>query len=157
MSEWTVDTLREQVAEQMGSLEGRQNQRINDLIENIKIKNEVNRHYLDSALASQKEATEAAMRSSAMAINKAEAAAEKRFEGVNEFRNTLSDQQRTLMPRQEAEVINKAMLDKLQALTERMDRDEGRGSGVHTGWLLALGVVSLISVLISIAVAIGKV
>ena len=38
------------------------------------------------------------------AIKKADAATEKRFEGVNEFRSTLSDQQRTFIPRPEADV-----------------------------------------------------
>jgi len=37
-----------------------------------------------------------------LAVNKAEAATEKRFESVNEFRAQLGDQSRTFMPRIES-------------------------------------------------------
>jgi len=59
---------------------------------------------LDSAIAERDKSTLAALAAQKEAVNKAEASSEKRFEGVNEFRSTLSDQQRTLMPRAEAEV-----------------------------------------------------
>jgi hypothetical protein len=56
----------------------------------------------DAALTAQKTATDAAFAASEKAITKAEASTEKRFEGVNEFRKTLDDAQRILIPRNEA-------------------------------------------------------
>jgi hypothetical protein len=51
------------------------------------------------------------------AVAKAEAASERRFESVNEFRATLADQATQLMPRAEAEARILALADKLSELT----------------------------------------
>src|SRR5687768_2375402 len=59
---------------------------------------------VNTALSAAKEAVNAAMLAANAAVTKAETAYDKRFEAVNEFRGTLSDQQRTLMPRAEAEL-----------------------------------------------------
>lgn len=56
-----------------------------------------------AALTATKEALTAAQASSDKAIAKAEEANEKRFESVNEFRNALGDQQKTLVTKQETE------------------------------------------------------
>lgn len=58
---------------------------------------------VDAALIAADKAVAAALAGQKEAVTKAEVAAEKRFESVNEFRNTLSDQQRLLLPRLEAE------------------------------------------------------
>jgi chromosome segregation ATPase len=58
----------------------------------------------------------AALHAAEQATLKAEQAAEKRLDSVNEFRNTLSDQQRNLMPRSEVAVVAGALSDKIQAL-----------------------------------------
>lgn len=73
---------------------------------------------LTSALAAQKEA-----------VAKAEAAAEKRFDSVNEFRAQLSDQAQTFMTRTEANAIQERNQERLQDLTDRMNRDEGSNAG----------------------------
>jgi hypothetical protein len=63
------------------------------------------------------------------AVSKAEAATEKRFDAVNEFRQTLADQAASLMPR--AESISKFdNLEKdLNDLKSRIDRGEGTLGG----------------------------
>jgi hypothetical protein len=71
---------------------------------------------IDQALASAKEAVAAALAAADRAVSKSEMAADKRFESVNEFRSTLSDQQRLLMPRSEAELMLKTLSDKLEVL-----------------------------------------
>ena len=83
--------------------------RINDLrtAESERINQMFTSHkeYFDSKFIAQKDMSDAILRerdaklvdkfeSLATAINKAETATEKRFEGVNEFRATLSDQQK---------------------------------------------------------------
>lgn len=85
-----------------------------------------------AALAAVKEATQAALTAAKEAVVKAENASEKRFEGVNEFRATLSDQAATFISRAEYD-----------ALKERMDRGEGRSGGVADGWKWLIAVAAL--------------
>lgn len=56
---------------------------------------------LETLMNSQAEKVALALNAADKAVTKAEIAAEKRFEGVNEFRATLSDQAMLLMPRTE--------------------------------------------------------
>lgn len=122
---------------------------------------------LNAALQSQRQATDAALIAADRAVLKAETASEKRFESINEFRGSLSDQQRTLMPRSEAEAVAAAQAaklsaavatleDKIQENTKRVDtlRSEmgevaasGRGGAVVWGYVVGgfgmlLGIVS---------------
>lgn len=110
---------------------------------------------ISAALAAQKELAQGALLSAERAILKAEAATEKRFEGVNEFRSALADQQRTLLPRAEAEVRLKALDDMLAIISRRLSVLEGRSSGVLSGWSLAVGAVGLLSVLVTIFMALS--
>jgi len=75
---------------------------------------------LKAALDAQEKAVAAALASADRAVTKAEEASTNRFDAVNEFRATLADQQRTLMPRAEAEVILKGFADRL-AVSERRE------------------------------------
>lgn len=85
------------------------------------------------------------------ALAKAETASEKRFDSVNEFRGTLSDQARQQMPRGEAEQAIKANSDKTDVLAIRLERIEGRGAGLSAGWAIVLGVAGLVSMMASVA------
>jgi hypothetical protein len=73
----------------------------------------------DARFESMKDQVDAAFRSSQEAISKAELAADKRFEAVNEFRAVLSDQQRDLVTRQ---VLN-SVSEKLEASINRNRED----------------------------------
>lgn len=89
------------------------------------------------------------------AVMKAELANEKRFDGVNEFRAALADQQRLLIPRAEVDVIVQSLSEKLEINNEGL-RDHGsrivalataaksEASGLHSGWGYAVGVVGLV-------------
>ena len=72
-------------------------------------------------------------------------ASEKRFDSVNEFRNTLADQQRTLMPRAESEVRINALTEKVDsAITiakELMAGSAGNSAGLSAGWGYAVGAI----------------
>lgn len=122
---WTVDTLHEHIVKLLDVKEERDAERFK----------------------SQKEATSMALASADRAVTKAEMAAEKRFEAVNEFRNTLSDQQRTLMPRQEAELSISQIRHELERIRQRDDRDSGRGSGINQFWIAIIGVISIASMI----------
>lgn len=84
------------------------------------------------------------------AVNKAEIAAEKRFEGVNEFRAQLGDQQRTLMPRAEAENRLQMLMDKVNVLENFRTEQLTKSSGAKEGYGQAVAIVSLILALLSI-------
>lgn len=83
-----------------------------------------------------------------LAITKAEQATEKRFEGVNEFRNTLADQQRTFIPRAEYESGHAGLHVEVLDLKTRLDKIENmkQGGSVVWSWLLG-GLALIISIL----------
>jgi len=111
--------------------------------------------------ASVKDSIVLALSSAKEAVAKAEAANEKRFDSVNEFRATLTDQQRTFMPRSELEVIIKSLNEKVSAQAallmdsnNRINANQaniaGKESGQNQGWGWAVGVVGLVLTLLSI-------
>jgi hypothetical protein len=119
-----------------------------------------------AALAAAKEAVAAAFESSKEAIAKAEAAAERRFESVNEFRGQLKDQQATFLPRSEAESRFNQHRDLIDAQAKQiaeLQRGESRGEGskltqqntrLQTNWLLGLivmGGLNLLGLLATLA------
>ena len=88
------------------------------------------------------------------AITKADAANEKRFEGVNEFRNTLQDQQRTFMTRTEYQAAHssletlltasvKSLTDTILTQKERIDKLDNLKQGGQNVWLLIVGVIAI--------------
>ena len=89
--------------------------------------------------------TAQALAASDREVNKAEIASEKRFDAVNEFRATLADQQRNLMPRNEVEILIKGLNDKVDALNTstitKQSLTTGQGIGVQQGWGWAVAAV----------------
>jgi len=128
MSEWTVDTLREHVFAMFGEKD----------------------RAVQAALASQKELATMALENSNRAVAKAETATERRFEGVNEFRETLADQQRTLMPRAEAELQLNTMEKKSIEVEKRIAALEARGRGFFSGWGWAVAIVGAVATILGV-------
>lgn len=92
--------------------------------------------------------TSLALSASKEAVTKAEVATEKRFEGVNEFRSTLSDQASTLMPRNEAGVRFLALEGKLdefknevKAELSSLRESRSESGGKSQTWILVVGVL----------------
>ncbi len=75
------------------------------------------------------------------AVAKAEAATERRFEGINEFRETLRDQASTLMPRTEYEVQHVALRNLVTENSERLSRMENTQQGKREGLSLVGQIV----------------
>ncbi len=73
-----------------------------------------------TSMDAQAEKVALALAASDKAVTKAEIATEKRFESVNEFRAQLQDQTRTFVAREEANVLFKAMQDKLDLIQDQM-------------------------------------
>ena len=80
----------------------------------------------------QKEALTAAFQSAKEAVTKAENAAEKRFELLNELRGGVAT-------KEQLEAVEKRMND----LKERMDRADGRSGGMKDGWGWVVGAAGI--------------
>jgi hypothetical protein len=65
-------------------------------------------------------------------VTKAEIATERRFEGVNEFRATLSDQAAQFVTRREFESLRVAGTERMDELKEWVDRTSGERQGGRT-------------------------
>lgn len=65
---------------------------------------------------SLREYVEARLKAMELAVSKAEAASDKRLEGLNEMRAMVTDAARNYMPRQEFEASNKALIEKVDWL-----------------------------------------
>lgn len=128
-SAWTIDSLRFYFERLIAESDKRYEQRFISQQEAIQ-----------AALAAQEKAVNAALIAADRAVIKAELAAEKRFEGVNEFRATLADQAATLMPRTEAESRIQAMAEKLADVTDRLNRSEGKGTGIASSWAVSISI-----------------
>ena len=96
-----------------------------------------------------------------------EAAQKYAQEKANEFRGSLDDVGKKQMPRTEAEALIRASGERSQvelnavaaqvhALQGRMDRNEGRGSGLNSGWAYLIAGVGLVATIITIALLLRK-
>lgn len=76
------------------------------------------------------------------AVTKAEDATEKRFASVNEFRNTLSDQQRTFIPRAEYEAGHISLSNEVSELKARIAKIESMKQGGSITLYIIIAVIS---------------
>ncbi len=123
--EWTLATLKEYLEMRLEEADRRAEQRYT-----------LARGTIEAAQASAKEAVE-----------KAESANERRFESVNEFRRTLSDQTASFITRDTYDVQHRALEITVDLLRERVDRAEGRTLGERRtssqAWAYILAVAGL--------------
>jgi len=95
---------------------------------------------LSAALLAAEKAVQTALIAAEKAVAKAETANEKRFESVNEFRKTLSDQTASFPSRVELQ----ALADRVTDLATRMDKTEGRSGGLSDGMKVLISLGSLL-------------
>lgn len=102
---------------------------------------------VDERFAAQDKGVSAALAAADRAVTKAEVAVEKRFDGVNEFRQALNDQTKTFIPRVEAEKQTANLTEKIEEINKRVTRGEGNREGMSAtwGWVFA-GIGALIGV-----------
>lgn len=131
-TEWTVTTLHAHLMMVLDERDKRYAQRFTDL---------------ETALR-------AALAASEKAIGKAEVATERRFEGVNEFRQTLSDQAGQFMTRTETLALTDRNTERIQELADRVNRSEGRGSGFSASWGYLVAAVGLIATVVAVVIAV---
>lgn len=131
----TVETLRDYVLSQVQNLDQR----------------------LTIMLNANKAAADAALEAAKVAVLKAEAASDKRFENVNEFRATLADQQRTLIPRTEVEASLRAIDFRIVQLEERLQDQSSRDKGGKEGYSNVIAIIGVVSLVIGIVLSIYNV
>jgi small-conductance mechanosensitive channel len=116
------------------------------------------KEYLESVIKTHDEKNTLQFQAMQTAVTKAEAATEKRFEGVNEFRGQLSDQSRTLMPRSEYEANHQNLLARVEQLDKQIEKSENLKQGGNQIWILIIGIVGFAIGMISFAIDIfGKI
>ncbi len=108
--------------------------------------------HLEERIKSVADTAQAAAQNADKAVSKAEVAAEKRFESVNEFRNTLSDQQRNLMPRDEANIRFEALTHELRGAQRILETMRAEQKGVVGGWGYSVGVIGFLLTLVTLGV-----
>lgn len=141
-SGWTVDTLKYFMDQQFIA--------VREVIAALNT-------LLDERADAQNTAVQAALQSAKEAVTKAEAAAEKRFEATNEFRGQLADQQATLLSRTEYGANHNNLVERVNELTDRINRSEGKGQGFSAGWgYLVSGVTTVTSLIIAILVVVTR-
>lgn len=141
---WTVDTALAYVLSVIKANDGRYEERFAASQKALELGFSGQKDAINAAFAAQKDAVQSALASADRAVQKAELASDKRFESVNEFRATLADQQRNLIPRSEVQVIVTSMMDKLGALEKQIDQMQAERLGIKGGWGYAVGVVGFV-------------
>jgi len=159
---WTVETVLTHVKELLESYDKRYEQRFEASQKALELgfasqQAAVNAAFaaqkeaVSQAFAAQKDAVNAALAAADRAVIKAELSSEKRFESVNEFRATLADQQRTLMPRSEVDVRVHAVFDKIAANTDKiqelhnqMETLRAERQGIKGGYGYAVGIIGFL-------------
>lgn len=104
---------------------------------------------LEESQRNQKEAIASTLAAADKAILKAETAFEKRLDGVNEFRATLSDQQRNLMPRAECELKFNDIDKSLDQIRNNLSNKYGQKTGGQEVWGYVVGAAGLIALIVS--------
>ena len=140
ISEWSIDTLYIHLSRIVEDLDKR----------------------LQIALKSVEQTAAAAQASSERATNKAETAMEKRFEGVNEFRQTLGDQASKFITRAEVEARMMSSDKETAGVVSRLDRIEATAMGktetVKSGQTSANLILIIVGTVIAFcAAAVGAV
>ncbi len=167
MSDWTVDTLKEDLQRQLDTQAEIRDRQIGDLRDMLQERYGTQTKALDAAFAAAEKSVATALDSAEKAVVKAETSAEKRFEAVNEFRGQLADQAATFIGRKEAEARIMALAEKMDAsqarteqalkeVNQRLDRTQGAAVGTSKmyGWIIAAaGLIVSVVVMVNILTA----
>lgn len=163
--DWTVDTLLIYWKDRHVDLQLQMEQRF-----------AAQQEALESSINAQREAINAALETVRQANEKTERSVELRFQSVNEFRQTLSDQATRFITRTESEATANRNLERIQELNvtirelaqkkdllaayERIDARllaveksitarEGKGSGLIAGWGYIATAVAIVATIIT--------
>lgn len=99
---------------------------------------------LAAAITAVEKTTASAFVSAKEAVTKAEIAAEKRFDAVNEFRGNLKDQQDTFITKTEVKTRLDFLEEKITSLQNRQIATAAKAEGTSRLWGIIVGVVGLV-------------
>jgi len=153
-SRLTVDTLKLLLDARMQEVEKRIDQRFTDADKRYEQRFEAQQKAIVEAQTAAQKGVDAAFAAAKEATSKAELAADKRFEGVNEFRGQLSDQAATFITRVEAEARMIALSEKVSELSSRVNVTSGRAAGELDARGLAVAAVGILIALAAVVVAV---
>ena len=132
-SGWSLETLEQYLSSKIDGIEKNLTTRLNGVEKSV----------------------ETALASADKAVSKSDQATERRFESVNEFRQTLQDQTSTFLPRAEYQAQRKAAEDATASNSERISRIEstavGKSEGIGTIGIIVIGISVILSSLTSVA------
>lgn len=151
-SPWSVSTLRDYFLGLIAANDRRYSEQTGHLREMIA---ESDRRYeqrfraqetaIASALLAQEKAVAAALTAVKEATDRFAEAFETRMANTNEWRQTVENKDRTLMPRSEAEAVANGIKEKLETLSLSFREQRANGSGMASGWSMAIAAVGLIT------------
>jgi len=90
------------------------------------------------------------------AVTKAEAAHERRLEGMNEFRNQLKDQQQTFVDKSYYNSQHAILEEKIRDVKLYIDKLDARKEGGNIVWAYVVSGISLFLALLSFALTLIK-
>lgn len=114
------------------------------------------RDYVDRRFEDLEKAVTVALSSAEKAVVKAETATEKRFEATNEFRQQLSDQTNTFIPRPEYAAQYKSLEEKVSMLTDRMNQDKGQDISMGKIYAAIGAVGAILGIIVILANALFR-
>lgn len=104
------------------------------------------KEHLESRIVSTEKSVTIAMAAADKAVTKAEVATEKRFDGVNEFRNAMKDQQGTFADKTQTDF-------RLASIEGRLEKIGGVSLGVTISTAVVAGLISAIASVVLIETA----
>lgn len=110
------------------------------------------KEYVDRRFEDQDKAVQAALASAEKAVVTARNANDKRFEAANEVKATFSEDLARKLDRTEYTSNHKSLEDKIDALTDRMNRNEGHSGGLNAGWGYLVGAIGLLGSVVGIII-----
>ena len=135
-SQWTVDTLNEYWAKIFAMAQASVDERFRATEQATK-----------AALASAQQAVDKAERLADIRADVQDRLAADRAKAQNEWRETVQDLTGTYLSHTEYEIAHAVLVEKIDHLTARVDKHEGRGAGTSATWVwMFLGVAGVISV-----------
>jgi hypothetical protein len=107
------------------------------------------RDYMDRRFEDFDKAVLAAHNATERALEKADKATEKRFDGVNEFRAVLTDQQRTFLTRAEFESEHASLIARVDSLEDWRASASGQEAG---SWRSIERLILICSLIAAVAI-----
>jgi hypothetical protein len=111
---------------------------------------------VNAALQAADKAVGAALQAAKEAVNKAEAANEKHFDSVNEFRKTLSDQASGFETKDAAGARFQTTDKEISEVKASIQRMEGAGSGQSSLWAALIAAVVAVCAIITVFALISR-